>query len=391
MSGKGAMFALDFVQLRPRSTWRDRYLDWRNRLLSDPRFQRWAAGFPLTRKIAEKRAQSLFDLCAGFVYSQVLFACVRLRLFELLSERPQTVVELSTRFSLTPDAVSRLVNAAVALRLVERRNNSRFGLGVHGAAFLGNPAISHMVEHHALLYADLSDPVSLLRHPENATALSRYWPYARTDRPVALTAEEVAKYSALMSASQTLIADEVIEAWPFASHGCLLDVGGGEGAFLTTAAVRAPNLRLMLYDLPAVAELARIRLGAVGLTDRVTVYSGDFFTQPLPCGADIVTLVRVLHDHDDHNVLALLTNIRRVLPDNGILLIAEPMSEAVDANVTADAYFGFYLWAMGSGRARTPCELTHLLQASGFDGVRVLKTRRPMLTRAIVASPAKSL
>jgi demethylspheroidene O-methyltransferase len=391
-SGQRVPFALDTARPRPPSSWQDRYSDWRNRLISDPRFQRWAARFPLTRRIAQKRAQTLFDMCAGFVYSQVLAACVRLKLFDLLSERPQTIAELSSKLSLKPETMSRLANAALALRLVERRSHNRFGLGVHGAAFVGNPAISVMVEHHALLYSDLSDPVSLLRHPENATALSGYWPYARTGRPTALTADDVAQYSALMSASQTLIAEEVMEAWPFASHRCLLDVGGGEGAFLMAAAARAKNLRLMLYDLPAVAELARIRLGAAGLMDRISICSGDFFTQPLPRGADIVTLVRVLHDHDDRAAFSLLSNIRRTLPDDGVLLIVEPMSESADGNVIADAYFGFYLLAMGSGRARSPGELGHLLQAAGFDRGRLLKTPRPMLTRAVIARPsAKSL
>ena len=59
-----------------------------------PRFQRWAAAFPLTRPIAQRRARALFDLCAGFVYAQVLLACVQLRLFEILAEGPQTVGSL---------------------------------------------------------------------------------------------------------------------------------------------------------------------------------------------------------------------------------------------------------------------------------------------------------
>ena len=33
--------------------WADRWLAWRNRLVASPRFQRWAAGFPLTRRIAD--------------------------------------------------------------------------------------------------------------------------------------------------------------------------------------------------------------------------------------------------------------------------------------------------------------------------------------------------
>jgi demethylspheroidene O-methyltransferase len=368
-------------------SWRDRWLVWRDRILADRRFQRWAAGFPLTRKIAKKRAQTLFDICAGFVYSQVLRACVELQLFDVLAERPQTIAELSRRLALNPKAAVRLLNAATALRLTERRGQGRFGLGVLGAALLGNPAISAMVEHHALLYDDLRDPVALLRNRERSTALSQYWPYALADQPDLLGKDEVARYSKLMSASQALIAEDVLEAWPLARHRCLLDVGGGEGAFLTAAAASAPDLKLMLFDLPAVADLARDRLAAFGLADRISVTGGDFFTQPLPRGADIVTLVRVLHDHEDADAAVLLRNVRSALPDHGVLLIAEPMSGGPAGDMIGDAYFGFYLLAMGSGRARTASQLASLLREAGFDGGRLLAARRPMLTSALVARP----
>jgi hypothetical protein len=73
----------------PSASWLDRCLAARDGLLASPRFRRWAAAFPLTRPIARRRTRDLFDLCAGFVYSQVLYACVRLRLFEILAEGPQ--------------------------------------------------------------------------------------------------------------------------------------------------------------------------------------------------------------------------------------------------------------------------------------------------------------
>ena len=390
-SGQHVRFALKAPRASPhlswRDSWRDRWLLWRDRLLADPSFQRWAAGFPFTRKIANKRAQTLFDLCAGFVYSQVLFACVQLHLFEILAENPQTIAELSRRLALKPKATARLLNAATSLRLVENRGCGRFGLGVLGAALLGNPAISAMIEHHAHLYSDLRDPVTLLRGGKQATALSQYWPYALADKPDALDGEKVAEYSSLMSASQALIAEDVLEAWPLARHRCLLDVGGGEGAFLIAAAKRAPDLQLMLYDLPAVVELARKRLATAGLVDRAALFGGDFFTQPLPRGADIITLVRILHDHDDAYVAALLRNVRSVLPDDGVLLIAEPMAGAASTDSVADAYFGFYLLAMGSGKARSAADLAPLLRETGFDGGRALAMRRPMLSSAVIARP----
>ena len=73
----------------------DALLDLRVRLVSDPWFQRFAASFPLTRWIARRKGQALFDLCAGFVYSQILVAFVRLRVAERLALGPCTAPELA--------------------------------------------------------------------------------------------------------------------------------------------------------------------------------------------------------------------------------------------------------------------------------------------------------
>ncbi|MFO1090923.1 MAG: methyltransferase [Hyphomicrobiales bacterium] len=363
--------------------WRDRY----TALLADAGFQRWASGFPLTRPMARRRTRALFDICAGFVYSQVLFACVRLNVFEILSDGPLTVDELGRKLDLSDDSTRCLVDAAVSLKLLSRRDRDRVSLGPLGAALVGNPGVAAMIEHHAILYADLKDPVQLLRADHPDTGLANYWSYAKTDRPSALAAERVAEYSTLMTLSQPFIAEEVLAAYPLSRHRCLLDVGGGEGAFLMAAAERNPALSLMLFDLPAVAERARARLAAAGLETRARTVGGSFLTDPLPAGADIVSLVRVVHDHDDADVLTLLRKVREVLPKRGTLLIAEPMSDTPGAEPAGDAYFGFYLLAMGKGRPRSPAVLADFLAQAGFGKPRLLTTHRPLLTRVMIAHP----
>ena len=388
----------------PPLTWADRWCAWRDRMLADRRFQRWAAAFPLTRPIARRRARGLFDLVAGFVYSQVLLACTRLGLFEILADGPQTLAALAPRLALTEDAAERLLAAAVSLQLVQRRSGARYGLGPLGAPLVGDTAIAAMVEHHAALYADLRDPVALLRGQGGATALSQYWPYAADDPAegaaadaaggsarrgaCALAAERVAEYSALMSASQPLVAEQVLAAYPLHKHRCLLDVGGGEGTFLKAVAPHAPDLRLMMFDLPAVAERARTRLAEAGLAQRATAFGGSFFDDPLPTGADIVTLVRVLFDHSDERALAILKAARNALPAGGTLLIAEPMAGTPGAEAMGDAYFGFYLLAMGKGRSRRAADLAALLHAAGFAQVRLLATPLPLQTQVMVARPS---
>ena len=368
-----------------RGGWRS----WRDRLLADPRFQRWAAAFPLTRPIARKRARALFDVCAGFVYSQVLLACLQLRLFDVLFEGPQSADALAARLSMSPAAMQRLLSAAASLNLVERRGRLLWGLGPLGAAVVGNPGIAAMIEHNALLYADLQDPVSLLRGETRGTAIARFWPYAATEGGTHgdVPAEAAAAYSRLMGVSQAMIANDVISAYPFSRHRRLLDVGGGDGTFLATVFERVPSLELMLFDLPPVAERAARRFADSRYAGRARAIGGSFLRDPLPGGADIVSLVRVLHDHDDGPAMALLRTARAALPADGVLLVAEPMVHERRPDPVGDAYFGFYLLAMGSGRARPASEIARMMAEAGFTEIREHPTCQPMLTRVLVGKP----
>ena len=374
-----------FAPLPPGASWRERWLARRDRLLADPRFQRWAARFPLTRRLAARRAAQLFDLCAGFVYSQVLAACVRLRLFDALADGPRTPEWVAMRAQLDPEAARCLLEAAVALGLLERRGPAGYGLGELGAALRGNPGIAAMVEHHDLLYADLADPLAMLRGPREGRRLAAYWPYATADDPARLGPAEVGAYTRLMAASQPLVAQDVLAAYDFSRHRCLLDVGGGDGSFLAAVAERAPDLGLQLFDLPPVVAEARSRLVARGLAGRVQCTGGSFRSDELPRGADVASLIRVLHDHDDEPVRDLLGRVGRALGPGGTLVIGEPLAQAQGDGSMRDAYFGVYLRAMGSGRPRSARQLGEMLGSAGYTDIREIRTDRPLLAGVLTA------
>jgi demethylspheroidene O-methyltransferase len=98
-----------------------------------------------------------------------------------------------------------------------------------------------------------------------------------------------------------------------------------------------------------------------------------------------VSLVRVVHDHDDPQALRILQAVRKALPPGGVVLVAEPMAGTPGAEAMASAYFGLYLLAMGQGRPRTPDELGSLLTRAGFVRVQRRQTRRPMLSQLVLA------
>lgn len=371
----------------------ERWIAFRNRTIANPSFQRWAAQFPLVRIIARRRSRALFDICAGFVYSQILLACVRLKLFEILAAGPRSCASLAPTLALTRDATERLLRAAAALGLLRRLPDDRYGLDDLGAAMLGNPSIAAFVEHHAIFYDDLRDPVALLRG-EVATGLSRFWPYAE-NRPGSGGArapesgefedlQAYDHYSRLMALTQALIVEDIVAAYPLRRHILLLDVGGGDGAFVTAAALHAPALRFHLFDLPPVAARATQRLARQGLAQRVAVTGGSFLDDQLPRGADIITLVRIVHDHDDESVLVLLNKVFEALEPGGTLLLAEPMAGEPGAAPVGDAYFGLYFQAMGRGRARTRQEIDVLLRRAGFSRITGLPMPRPVLASGLI-------
>lgn len=355
--------------------WKTRWLLWRNKRLASATFRRWAARFPLTQPVTRRRAGAMFAINAGFVYSQVALALVQTQLTAKLAAGPVSVREAAVFADLPEEGAARLLKAAAALDLAEATPDGRYVLGQLGAALHGDPGIGAMIVHHRALYADLADPVALLRRGGGGGALAAYWAYAESSDPAASGHDAVAPYSALMAESQRMVAEQVTAAYDFSRHGRLLDVGGGEGVFARAARASAPRLAIALFDLPAVAARA----------GDIPTYGGSFFEDALPEGYDLISLVRILHDHDDAPAMRLLRNIRRSMTPGGTLLIAEPMAQTRGSEAMGDAYFGMYLWAMGSGRPRTAAEIRAMLREAGFANVREIRTSLPLIARVIIA------
>jgi demethylspheroidene O-methyltransferase len=369
------------------AAFRVRYVTRRNRVFASPRFQYWAARLPVIRWIARSRADAAFDLLAGFAYSQVLRAYVEGGLFDVLKDGPLSAGDVAARLTLSEDAALTLLRAGRALMLSEEPAADRWMLGEQGAVFASNPGVQAMVRHHRLLYTDLADPMALLRADRrDATALSRFWTYAGALQGTTERGADTAEYSQLMAASQHFVADEVLASVSFRDVKRLLDVGGGHGAFLRAIGTAHPHLSLGLFDLPEVVETGQhVLTDAVGAA-RVTAHPGNFFSDPIPQGYDMVSLIRILHDHDDAPAQALLANIRKTLAPGARLLIAEPMARISGAEPMGEAFFGLYLWAMGSGRPRSPADISAMLRATGFARIQVVATAQPVNASVILAT-----
>ena len=141
----------------------------------------------------------------------------------------------------------------------------------------------------------------------------------------------------------------------------------------------------LLFDLEHVVAGADPVLAANGVSSRVSVHAGSFRDDPLPVGADTISLVRVLYDHADDTVEALLEKVHAALPAGGTILVSEPMAGGVRPTRAGDAYFSIYTLAMETGRTRSPKEIGDFLQKAGFSDVQHVRTNRPFITSVVTA------
>ncbi|QEE45119.1 methyltransferase [Rhizobium sp. WL3] len=358
---------------------------WRNRQIASPRFRALVARLPVLRGIANRKANQLFRLTTGFVHTQILSACVHLGLFEALEGAARSTTAIALRCGVTPDHMRHLLDQARRLDLVVNVGPDLWVLSDAGAVLASERGLREMIHHHDMFYRDIANAEAFWRGEVRETELRRYWAYVRGGAPATIGSADVAPYSALMRESQAMLADCILASHDFGQYRSVLDIGGGEGAFLCAAGNRHPDLKLALFDLPAVTELASRHLRQHGILDRATLHSGDFVTDRIPATDDCVSLIRILCDHDDERALLILSNLHRHLSPGATLIVAEAMAGDSEGPNLAALYFGTYFAAMGSGRCRTAHEIIALLAQCGFHHATASTTTNPLLAGLVTA------
>ncbi len=366
----------------PTSSW---FYRWRNGLMAKPAFRRFAGQFPFSKRIVRSQARSLFDLMAGFTYSQTVYALVQGGVIQKLQQDTASLDGLATQLDMTLDQAERILLAGISIGLITRSKDDRFGLTLMGAALAGDAGILAMVRHHRLLYKDLADPLSLFRAEKSDTHLSRYYQYAANPAAAKLPAEDVSDYSELMALSQAMVSAEIIGATRFKDHSKLWDIGGGKGVFARHALISNPKLEVCVLDLPGVVEAAKQLPENEEFGWRLSFQSGDFLKSEMPTDCSAATSLRVLFDHDDAMNDRILTHVHSQLFERQAVYIAEPMAETKGAEPIGHAYYGMYLKAMGAGRVRTFEAHKARLEKIGFHSVREIPTHQPIITRLIEA------
>jgi acetylserotonin N-methyltransferase len=327
----------------------------------------------------------VLDLLEAFRRSKTMFAAVALHVFDQLSDGPQTASQLANAVGASPDALERLLDACVGLRLLNRQNGQYANTPVAGTYLCESSPqrltgyINYSNEVMWRLWGQLEDAVREGTH--------RWKQVYGWDGPIFghFFKTEQAKREFLMGMHGfgVISSPHVVRAFDLSRFRRLVDLGGATGHLVIAACQRWPQLAGVVFDLPDAVPLAREIVSLAGMSDRIEVQSGDFFTDPLPSG-DLMALGRIVHDWSEDKIDRLLARVYQHLPAGGALLIAEKMLHDDKLGPRWAQMQSLNMLTCTEGKERTFGEYESLLARAGFREVRGCRTDSPI--DAIIAT-----
>ena len=317
----------------------------------------------------------ILDLIEAFRRSKTMFTAVRLGIFDQLEAEHQAAEALAAKLNLNAGALARLLNACVALELLDRNNQtyentpraSKYLVSTSPDTLAGYITYSDQSLFH--LWGHLDDAVreGTNRWAQTFGSRDALFDYYFRD-PTA-----TASFVSAMNGFGRLSSPFVVRGFDLSRFSHLIDVGGATGHLAIAACEAYPNLHATVLDLRRIEPYARAHIAKSTVGHRVQFVTGDFFTDPLPCG-DLYALGRILHDWSDSQIADLLGKISHAVAPGGGVLVLEAL---VDDDRSGPVYAlmqDLNMLVCTDGRERTFAEYRALLEASGFTDVRPHRT-----------------
>ncbi len=243
--------------------------------------------------------ESVLELSRDFMTSRILLTAAELNLFSLLTPRPLSAPEAAEGLRGNLRAATILLDALAAMGFLEKRAG-RYQCLPPVSDFLSpdrSGSILPMILHAAHLWrrwAHLTEAVSGRE--------------VRSTPPPAQDEEGLRAFIGAMHAIAAPLAPRIVNTINPAGARALLDVGGASGTYTTAFLLTDPEMKATLFDQPPVIAMARKRLEAAGLLDRVTLKAGDFYVDELPSGHDLAFLSAIIHQNSPEQNLELFQN-----------------------------------------------------------------------------------
>lgn len=322
--------------------------------------------------------QSLLQIATGFWASRALYIAAKLGIADQLADGPESAEGLASACGMHAGSLRRVLRALASLGVFAEDAQGHFvqtplSLGLRsGAAGSLREFVVMLGEPESwLAWGDVMHSVrtgqSAFEHVFGATLFDH----------LAAHPDAARTFDAAMAERGAAENEAVLAAWEFPQSGRVVDVGGGQGSLLAAVLRSHKGLNGILFDIAHVVERARPMFGAQGLTRRWQGVAGDFFTDPLPAGADLYLLKKVIHDWDDTQAVAILQACARAMSPASRLLLIEPVI-ALDNEPSFAKLLDLFMLVWPGGRERTMPEHASIIAAAGLELRRSVVTRSPL-------------
>ena len=170
-------------------------------------------------------------------------------------------------------------------------------------------------------------------------------------------------------------APAVVEAYDFSGIETIADIAGGHGYLLAQILKANPNMKGILFDVPAVIAGANDLLEREGVSGKVERVAGDFFAE-VPA-ADAYIMKHIIHDWDDERSVRILKNIHAAIrgEDGKVLIVEAVVPEGNEPHYSK--LLDLEMLTSPGGAERTAEEYRQLLAQAGFKLTRIVPTKSP--------------
>jgi len=312
-------------------------------------------------------AQAMIDLFNSYIPTRVIYVAAKLGVADHISGDGALAQDLAVTLRVHPDALYRIMRVLAGLGVLRQDENGRFFVTPFGDTLRQNSSQSvrdYAIYSHESTFERVGEMLDSVR--TGKPAVEDYFVSLRS-KP-----EEQAKFFAGSGNKSRVETAAIISAYDFAKCGRIVDVGGGNGSFLSGVLTACEQVSGILFDQNAAIEAAKAGRG--GPLPRCEIVAGDFF-ELVPSGGDTYIIKRILDDWPDDKVLQILSNCRKAMTSKERLLIIEPLMgppNELCAGHLADMNF---LVTFEGGRIRTKKEHSDLLGKAGFRLQKCVSTK----------------
>jgi hypothetical protein len=106
----------------------------------------------------------------------------------------------------------------------------------------------------------------------------------------------------------------------------ILDIGGNTGKWATASVNYAPHIYVTIMDLPGQLNVAKEKIGALGLNERISFLEANILDESIgfPKGFDAIWMSQCLDCFSETEIVSILNRCYEALDDDGQMIILEP-------------------------------------------------------------------